>query len=266
MFLLALLVFVFGLVVGSFLNVVIYRSVKGESPFAGRSACDNCGKKIDWRHNIPLLSFFWVRGRCQNCHKKISWQYPVVEFMVGLLFIWWVLIGRSFFLLAAHPFDYWQPAFWLMVGVVLLAVVVFDLVYGIIPDGLNIFLFAWALIYRLALSYFGLMRPVDLGLALISGGALALFFAALYYGTRGKGFGFGDVKLAPALGLLLGWPKTLVGAMSAFFIGAVVAVTLLLMRRKRFGQTIPFGPFLVLGTVVALLWGNQIWSWYMGLL
>lgn len=266
MILLALIVFILGLAVGSFLNVVIYRSVKGESPFVGRSACDNCGTKIDWRYNIPLLSYFWLHGRCKKCKKKISFQYPVVEFLVGALFVWWLMIGRSFFLLAAQPFDLWQPAFWLMVGIGLLAVVIFDMVYGIIPDGLNIFLFVWALIYRLALTYFGLMRPLDLGLALICGGVLALFFAALYFGTRGNGFGFGDVKLAPALGLLLGWPKTLVGVMCAFFIGALVAVFLLLGGKKKFGQTIPFGPFLVLGTVIALLWGNPLWGWYMGML
>ena len=102
--------------------------------------------------------------------------------------------------------------------------------------------------------------------AIICGLVLMAFFYGLWFFTKGRGFGFGDVKLAPSLGLLLGWPKTIVAVFLAFVLGAVVAVVLIALGKKKLGQTIPFGPFLVLGTLIALLWGSRLWSWYWGLL
>jgi len=100
--------------------------------------------------------------------------------------------------------------------------------------------------------------------AIICGLVLMAFFYGLWFFTRGRGFGFGDVKLAPSLGLLLGWPKTTVAVFLAFVIGAVVAVILIALGKKKLGQTIPFGPFLVLGTFAALLFGGRLWGWYFG--
>jgi len=261
-----LFVFIFGLVWGSFLNVVIYRTTQGTSPLSGRSVCPKCKKMISWKHNIPLISFFLLQGRCANCKTKISWQYPVVEFMTGIMFVWWFLVGRSFFFLFGNPWIYVQPVFWLIVGMLLLVVFVADLRFGLIPDQVSIPLFVLALGYRLALVSSQQMQSTDLVNAVISGLVLMFFFYCLWYFTKGRGFGFGDVKLAPSLSLLLGWPRTLVGMFIAFMIGAVVAVVLLVIGRKKFGQTIPFGPFLVLGTAASLLWGQQWWSWYVGLL
>lgn len=258
--------FIFGLVIGSFLNVVIYRSVNGESPFKGRSHCDHCGKLVDWKENIPLLSFVILRGKCANCKKRISWQYPVVELLVGLLFVWWYWMGRGFFLLAADPFTWAQPAFWLVVGIVLLMVVVYDLAYYLIPDFLTIPLVVLTLLYRIGLGVTGQMRWVDLITSGLAGLILAWFFMGLYLGTGKKGFGLGDVKLAPALGLLLGWQKTLVMIFMAFILGATVALVLMALGKKKLGQTIPFGPFLVLATILSLLWGGLIWDWYWAIL
>lgn len=261
-----LLVFIFGLVWGSFLNVVIYRTTQGTSPLSGRSVCPKCKKMISWKHNIPLISFFLLRGRCAECGTKISWQYPVVEFMTGIMFVWWFLVGRSFFLLFGHPWIYVQPVFWLVVGMLLLVIFIADLRYGLIPDQVSLPLFILALGYRLGLVMSHQMQSTDLVNAVISGLVLMLFFYCLWYFTKGRGFGYGDVKLAPSLGLLLGWPRTLTGMFIAFILGAVVAVIMLVLGRKKFGQTIPFGPFLILGTVASLLWGQQLWSWYLGLL
>lgn len=263
---LTFLVFVVGLIGGSFLNVVIYRTTHGTSPLSGRSKCPKCKKTISWKHNIPLLSFFWLRGRCANCKTKISWQYPVVELLTGALFVWWWVIGRSFFSLIGQPWIYLQPVFWLIVGMLLLVVFVADWRFGLIPDSVNFSLFVLALSYRLGLTSFGLMESVDVVRAIICGLVLTAFFYGLWFFTNGRGFGFGDVKLAPALGLLLGWPKTLVGMFLAFVIGAGVAVVLILAGKKKLGQTIPFGPFLVLGTVMALIWGGKLWGWYWGFL
>ncbi len=257
-----LFVFILGLVFGSFLNVVIYRTTHGTSPLSGRSMCPKCKKQISWKHNIPLISFFLLHGECANCKTKISWQYPMVELLTGTLFVWWFLMGRSFFLLLGQPWGYFQPMFWLIVGMLLLVVFIADLRFGLIPDQVSLPLFILALIYRLGLVSSNQMQSTDLVNAVISGLVLSFFFYCLWYFTKGRGFGFGDVKLAPSLGLLLGWPRTLVGVFIAFLTGAIVAVVLLFGGRKKLGQTIPFGPFLVWGTLVALLWGSQLWSWY----
>lgn len=259
-------VFLLGLVFGSFLNVVIYRTTQGMSPLSGRSVCPKCKKIISWKHNIPLISFFILGGRCANCKTKISWQYPVVEFMTGIMFVWWFLVGRSFFLLFGQPWNYVQPVFWLIVGMLLLVVFITDLRFGLIPDQVSLPLFILASGYRLGLVTSHQMQMTDLVNAVISGLVLMLFFYCLWYFTKGRGFGYGDVKLAPSLGLLLGWPRTLVGIFIAFCLGAVVAVFLLVLGKKKFGQTIPFGPFLVSGTVASLLWGQQLWGWYWSLL
>lgn len=257
--------FAIGLAIGSFINVIIYRSVKGESPFVGRSHCDHCGKKVDWKHNIPLLSFLFLRGKCYFCHKKISWQYPLVEFITGMLFVWWFWIGKAFFFLSTPLSFYLQPTFWLIIGIILVMIFVYDLVYGIIPDYLNKIILGLSVLYRLYLTLNGEMQWSDLKSSVAAGLLLMAFFWGLYLLTKKRGFGLGDVKLAPSLGLLLGWQKTIVGMMSAFMIGALVGIVLIAVGKKKFGQTIPFGPFLVIGTVLALVWGNQIWSWYFGL-
>ena len=136
-----LLFFVLGMVIGSFLNVVVYRTIYGESPMKGRSRCPYCKKEISWKHNIPLLSFLFLKGSCAYCGKKISWQYPVVEVLTGMLFVWWYLVGSGFFLLVNTPFELVQPYFWLMVGILLVLVFVFDAWYGVIPNGVNMVLF-----------------------------------------------------------------------------------------------------------------------------
>lgn len=246
--------------------MVIYRTTHGESPLSGRSKCPHCGKIIGWKHNIPLVSFLMLKGRCANCRKSISWQYPIVEFLSGVLFVWWYFIGKSFFLLSGAPLSIIQPIFWLVVGMILLVVFITDFKYGIIPDSANLLLFSTALIYRVMLTYYGQMQLNDFINALISGGVLTLFFWSLWWMTNKKGFGFGDVKLAPGLGLVMGWPRVLVGVMAAFVIGAAVGLMLIGLKRKKFRQTIPFGPFLVIGTAIGLLWGGQIWNWYFSLI
>ncbi len=266
MILAAVFVFIFGVVWGSFLNVVIFRTTHGTSPLSGRSVCPKCHKQISWKHNIPLVSFFLLHGRCAYCHKKISWQYPVVEFLTGILFVWWFIIGQSFFALSGGPWMVLQPVFWLLVGMLLLVVFFADLRFGLIPDSISLLLLVSVLFYRIGLVGFGHMEPLDLARAILAGLVLMAFFWSLWFMTKGRGFGFGDVKLAPSLGLLLGWPRIIPGVFSAFIIGAVVGVGVILAGKKKFGQTIPFGPFLVLGVAAGLLFGNQIWSWYWGLL
>ena len=266
MILVTIFVFVMGLVWGSFLNVVIYRMSHGSSPLSGRSICPKCKHKLTWLHNVPLLSFLWLRGRCAYCHKKISIRYPLIEALTGVLFVWWFLVGFNFFKLVGSPWNFIQPVFWLAVGMVMLAIFMTDLLYMVIPLSLNLLLFSLALFYRVGLTGFGIMRGGDFLRALLSGVGLCLIFVILQGLTRAvkkvDGFGFGDIYLAPSLGLLLGWPKILPGVFISFILGSMVGVMLIIFGKKKMGQYLPFGPFLILGTVVALVWGGAIWSWY----
>src|SRR3989339_249727 len=156
------LLFMLGIVWGSFLNVVIYRTAHGKSPMEGRSRCPKCAKLIPWKYNIPLLSFFLLGGKCAFCHKKISWQYPLIEFMSGMLFVWWYLVGMQFFRLIGSPWQVIQPVFWLTVGMIMLTILMTDLLYGVIPLSVNFLFFSLVLLYRAGLVGFGMMERADL--------------------------------------------------------------------------------------------------------
>lgn len=270
MFLIIGFLFVMGLVWGSFLNVVIYRTSHNLSPAKGRSICPKCKKIIPWKYNIPLLSFIWLKGRCANCHKKISWRYPATEFMTGVLFVWWYLVGSGFFRLFGNPWSIVQPIFWLVIGMILLTIFMTDLLYGVIPLSINMTLLSIVLVYRVSLVSFGLMTPNDFVLAIISGVSLALLFLFLQKITKMikgvDGMGGGDIALSPALGLLLGWPKILIAVFMAFTVGSLFGVTLIVLKKRKLSNSIPFGPFLVLGTLISLLFGSAIWTWYTGML
>lgn len=262
--------FLMGLIWGSFLNVVIYRMSHGGSFAKGRSICPKCKHLIPWMMNIPLLSYLFLKGRCAFCHKKISIQYPVIEFLTGIFFVWWFVVGFNFFKLVGNPWSLIQPVFWLSVGLVMFAILVIDLLYMIIPFGLNLTLFSLALAYRVALTSFGIMTVIDFSRAILSGVGVCLLFILLQIVTKKikkvDGFGLGDIYLVPSLGLLLGWPKILPGMFLAFVLGSVVGGVLLILKKKKLTQYLPFGPFLILGTVISLLWGNAIWAWYISFL
>jgi prepilin signal peptidase PulO-like enzyme (type II secretory pathway) len=266
MWLIVLLLFLFGLIIGSFINVVISRSVWGEDWVTGRSRCDHCKKPIQWYDNIPLLSFVMLFGKCRYCHKKIAIQHPVIELMTAFLFIWWYVIGFTFFQLVEAPLTIIQPAFWLVVGILLLIIFTADWMYQIIPDFANFSLIGLAFIYRLYLSVVGIMRWEDFWYALISGMVMMLFLGSLWAFTKGRGMGFGDVKFALGMGILLGWPRAGIAMLLAFWFGALVGSLFLGLKVKKLKDKIAFGPFLIIGTVVALIFGNQMWSAYLQLM
>lgn len=270
MFLVIFFLFVMGLVWGSFLNVVIYRMSHGKSVADGRSACPKCKHLIPWKYNIPLLSFFFLKGKCAFCQKKISIQYPLIEALTGVFFVWWFVVGFNFFKLVGNPWGFIQPVFWLVVGLVLLAIFIIDLLYMVIPFSLNLTLFTLALSYRVGLTSFGLMETTDFVRAVASGVGLCFLLLSLQIIVKKfkkvDGFGLGDIYLVPSLGLLLGWPKIVPGVFLAFVSGSLVGLILIALKKKKMSQYLPFGPFLILGTVVSLLWGNAIWTWYFSFL
>lgn len=259
-------IFLFGISIGSFVNVVIYRTLNEESFVKGRSRCDHCKRQIAWYDNIPLLSYVLLGGKCRNCKKKISIQHPIVELMTGILFVWWYAVGFAFFHLTTHPLLYVQPVYWLVVGILLLIVLITDLTTYLIPTFAVVLLGGFAFLYRLLLVKMGVMVPGDLWLAVLSGMGLSAFFGFLVWVTKGRGMGLGDVELAMALGLLLGWPRSLIAIFLAFLMGALVGIGMVFAKKKSFGQALPFGPFLVAGTVIALVWGYDVWLWYLGMM
>ncbi len=267
-FLVSLLLFAVGTAIGSFLNVLIYRTITDDedSWVAGRSHCDHCRSKIAWFDNIPLLSYLVLRGRCRKCKKRISLSHPVVEFLTGALFVWWYWAGAFFFQLTQRPFQTLQPLFWLMVGLLLIAILVTDYLYLLIPDALTGALLGLTIIYRVALVLAGVMQLKDLGFAVMGMVLAVALFGSLWLITKGKGMGFGDVKLIAPLSLLVGWPEVIVLVFAACVIGAVVGLALIALKKHKFGQVIPFGPFLVLGTALTLIWGGELLHWYLQLL
>jgi len=258
--------FVFGSIIGSFLSVVILRSIAGEGWVKGRSRCDSCKNTIAWYDNIPLLSYFFLRGKCRYCKDPILPLHPMVEVLTGVLFVWWYWGGFIFFQLTQTPLSILQPLFWLLVGLILIYLFIIDLNYMILPDKPVFLLLFVAIIYRIVLVASGIMQLNDLYGALLAALLSFLFFYSLWFFTKGKGMGFGDVKLVIPLALLLGAPKMLICLFLAFIIGAVVGIILLVFGKGKLKTAIPFGPFLILGTVLSLIWGDALFSWYFSLI
>lgn len=258
--------FILGTIFGSFLAVVILRSMRNESWVHGSSHCDSCHKKIAWYDNIPLLSFLILGGRCRYCSTKIHPVHFLVELLTGALFVWWFIGFSAFFQLTTHPFVILQPLFWLVVAVVLIIIFFVDLLYYIIPNWAVFFLTVLTLFYRLILIYFGPMKGADFAHTLAVTAGITALIAFLWFITKGRGMGFGDVKLVVPLGLLLGWPNALIAIFLAFISGSIVGLILIVLKIRKFKQIIPFGPFLIFGSFTSLIFGNVLYEWYWSLL
>lgn len=260
-----LFTFFLGLIVGSFLNCVIYRLQTKESFLKGRSFCPNCKKILSWQDLIPLLSFIILRGRCRHCSQKISWQYPLVELATGILFV--LVLNYTFpnLLIASY---------WLLVACFLIIIFVYDLKHYIIPDRIVYPAIAIAFLYRLFSSLefvnwnlfgiwnleFGILRPI------LSAILAASFFLFIVLISRGKWMGVGDIKLAFFMGLILSWPGVSVALFLAFFSGAIIGTGLIISGKKGLKSEVPFGPFLVSGTLLTMFFGEEIISWYFALI
>jgi leader peptidase (prepilin peptidase)/N-methyltransferase len=258
---------VFGLVIGSFLNVVIARVPEGKSVWGPRSACPGCETPIRWLDNIPLLSFAALRGRCRQCGMTIAWRYPLVEAATGAAFT------VAYLRLGATP-DFVAAAILLAM---LIAITGIDLAHQIIPDVIslpgivigfaaNLFLGRIAAADRWCSAAVAGAPPacapawLDSLIGLVVGGGI---FFIIIVASRG-GMGGGDMKLGAMLGAFLGWKLGLLAVLLGVLTGGGVAVCLLLLGRKGRKEAIPFGPFLALGGAIALLWGDKILGWYLG--
>ncbi len=237
----------FGLIIGSFLNVVIARLPEGRSVWRPRSACPGCAVPIVWYDNIPIVSFAVLRGRCRACGMAIPPRYPIVEAATGALFV------LAFVTLGPTP-DFVVAAALLAA---LVAITAIDLSHQIIPDVITLPGILAGVVANLATGWVSWLESL-LGIA-VGGG----IFLVIILASRG-GMGGGDMKLGAMLGAFLGWKLGLVALLLGVLTGGVVALCLLILRRKGRKEAIPFGPFLALGGAVTCLWGERLLGWYLG--
>lgn len=241
---------ILGLCVGSFLNVVIARLPAGRSIAYPGSACPHCGKSIAWYDNLPVLSYALLRGRCRHCRNPISWRYPGVEVACGILFV-----------LAYHRFEVGLGlASALVLVAALLAITAIDLDHQIIPDVLSVPGIALGLLFSVAPGGIGWADSL-LGV-LVGGGVFVVIIVASTLVIGQAGMGVGDVKLGAMLGAFLGWKLALLSILLSMLLGGPLAGTLLATGRKGRKDPIPFGPFLAVGGLISLFWGDAVLAWY----
>ncbi len=273
----ALLLFIFGVIIGSFLNVVALRYSEDKNIFSlthlgGRSSCQHCHQNLAWYELVPIFSFLLQKGKCWICMKKLSWQYPLVELASGLIFLLPLYFINS---LNPQPYSIIQSAIWIAAFLIFLLVWAIDFRLYLIPDELNFLLVLLGLIladqqnlYRNLSDFSGSFLGSYAALFGLRNGVWQNHFWAMAIGgaivgtiillTRGNGMGMGDLKLLAALGLLYGWPDVLFIFMFASVIGAAVSLGLMLLGRKTMKSSVPFGPFLVIGAVLVLFFGEAL--------
>lgn len=268
----SILVFIFGTAIGSFLSVVIHRiRHKQKGILLSHSVCPSCKKKLKWRHLIPVLSWLFLRGKCGFCGKKISTHYFSLELITGLLFLLTFLVWNFVLEIPStvnpellnyainwHLFETF--IFYIILFTFLIGIFFYDLLYQEIPDRFSLPAIAVTIVAVLLL---GLTPPLSM---LIGGAGIFLFFLAQLVMSKGKWIGGGDLRLGALMGLLLGWKLGLIALIISYFLGSLASVILLIQKKANRKSAIPFGPFLVTGTVIAIFYGNQILSWYLGTL
>ena len=262
------LVFIFGTIIGSFLNCLIWR-LHEKKTILGRSMCLRCRKQIVWYDNIPLLSFIILRGKCRHCGKKISWQYPAVEFITGVLFTIAFLInfsaqggsalGWQFSIFKLLTFNFLLSIIkdWFIISI-MTVIFIYDLRWYLILDVITLPACLIVFILNLLLGF----NWQNLLISGIIGGS---FFLLQFIISRGKWIGGGDIRLGFLIGLALGWPMILTALYAAYISGSIIGICLLASKRKKFGSKIPFGVFLATATVIVLFWGDLLVRWYWGI-
>jgi len=267
-------VFILGLVVGSFLNSVIYRLYTKESFLLAstprqraklplyrwwgfqRSYCPECKHELAWCDLIPVFSFIILKGRCRYCRKPISWQYPLVELVTGILFIF----------VFSYCSDFWGAVYHLTIICFLIVVFVYDLRHYTIPDEVIYPLVGLVLIYNLLLMVMGHWAFWVFLNHLLSAILSAAFLGSVFLISKGRWMGFGDVKLVFFMGLLLGFPDILIALFGSFLVGGIIGLGLVAVGKKSLKSEVPFGPFLSFATFIAMFFGKELMRWYLSFL
>lgn len=245
-------VFVFGAIIGSFLNVCIVRLPEERSIVTPPSHCPACRRDIAWYDNVPLVSYLFLRGRCRACGTRISPRYLAVELLTGALAVaLWTRLGPTAAFAGYFAF-----------AAALVTITFIDLDHRIIPDVISL----PGIVVGLAISFVSpLVTPLDALLGALAGGGVLLAVAFAYQAIRGQeGMGGGDVKLLAMIGAFLGWQSVFVTLMIASLIGSLIGVGLMLYQRADTKLAIPFGPFLACGALVYLFFGDRILAFYFG--
>jgi leader peptidase (prepilin peptidase) / N-methyltransferase len=289
--------FIIGACLGSFTKMLADRSLTNKS-FWGRSQCDSCKHKLSWYELFPIFSYLLLRGKCKQCHKKFSSEHLLTEVLMGFLVaaIFTKIVPANF--LELNPLSwgvlFLQLVIYLTIIIVVVTVFITDFKTGYIPDRITYpgiwVLFVLQVIssaFNVSLFYFSLKfselgqyllpgysnyfyeHALELAQPLTYGCLMALIIGAFFYLliliTRGKGMGGGDLKLGVFLGLAFGFPYSLVVLMLSFLLGSVFGIGLILIGKKKFGQTLPFGPFMSLAAIIVIFWGSGILNWYLHL-
>ena len=237
-------IFIFGLCIGSFLNVCIYRIPKDENITTTRSHCMACGNVIKWYDLVPVFSYIILGGKCRHCKTKLSAQYPVIELLNGLLYcLIFAIKGLTV-----------ESALICFLSSALIVIAVIDWRTYEIPFGLNVFIACIGVInaifdYRNLVSYL-------IGAVCVSG-----FLLILYYLTKGRGIGGGDIKLMAAAGLFLGWKNIILALVIGCILGSIIH--LIRMKVSKAEHVLAFGPYLAAGIFISSLWGNELISFYL---
>jgi leader peptidase (prepilin peptidase) / N-methyltransferase len=264
--------FTLGLIIGSFLNVLVYRFNTAEELIFDRSRCPHCKKIIHWYDNVPVLSFILLQARCRDCKNKISWQYPLVEIFTGFIF---AALGFHFFNLN-NPETWITTFYYLAIAGSLIIILVYDWLYLEILSSVLWVSVALAIAFSLYVDWGSGAESGILGGPLllesrVYSGVLAaylafLFFFSLSFFSKEKWMGMGDAYLAILIGLVLGWPEIILAIFLSFLIGAVYGIIMMILKKKRMKSQIPFAPFLALGAFIALIFYPPIMNWYFSLL
>lgn len=244
--LITVFIFIYGIVIGSFLNVCIYRIPQKEDIVRESSHCMSCGHRLKWYDLVPLFSYLFLKGKCRYCGSKLSKQYPIVEALNGILYV-----------VVFYATDFsWDSILYCLMTSALIVLSVIDFRTYEIPFGINVFLFVLGVIRCI-------FSKGDRGTLMIGFFAVSLFLLLLSLLTRGAAIGGGDIKLMAAAGLLLGWKLIIL----AFVIGCIVGSVVHLVRMKLYGagRMLALGPYLSVGIFIAALWGDAMIGWYLGL-
>lgn len=239
-----IVIFIFGIIIGSFLNVCIFRIPDKNDIVSERSHCLSCGNVLKWYELIPLVSFLIQKGKCCHCGIKISVQYPLIEFINGMAYVW---------IFAVHGFTI-QSILYCLCASALIVISIIDWRTFEIPVGCNIFIGVLGAIRFL--SDLAHWYDYVLGLFSVSG----LFFL-IYLLTKGRGIGGGDIKLMAAAGFLLGWKAAILALVIGAVAGSIIHIALMKIKKKE--RVLAFGPYLSLGIFIAMLYGDIIIDWYL---
>ncbi|HBQ20716.1 MAG: peptidase A24 [Deltaproteobacteria bacterium GWA2_38_16] len=239
----------FGALLGSFLNVCIVRLPKEESIIWPSSHCRHCNKTLPWYDLIPILSYLYLLGRCQFCKEKISVEYPLIELITAFLALW-----------VFHEFGFRTQGFAYLIFVsALLVTTVIDIHYRIIPDSISI---GGTILGFLLSFHFLQISYIDSSLGILLGGGVLFIIAYLYLKFTGReGMGGGDIKLAAMIGAFLGYKFVFLVLFISSIAGSLVGIGLILIQRQDLKSALPFGPFLAVGALSSLFYGEPLLYW-----